>query len=57
MGYETAADVAKEALKTGCSVRELLLEKKLVSEEQLNTVLNPFAMTEPGIPGKQIIQL
>ena len=52
MGYETAAEVAKEALNTNQSVRKLILEKGLMDEQQLNTVLDPYHMTEPGIPGK-----
>ena len=50
--YETAANIAKEALRTGRQVRDLILEKGLMDEKQLNTVLNPYTMTEPGILGK-----
>ena len=52
VGYETAANIAKEALRTGRQVRDLILEKGLMDEKQLNTVLNPYTMTEPGILGK-----
>ena len=52
VGYETAANVAKEALKTNRSVRELILEKGLLTETQLQTILDPFTMTKPGIAGK-----
>ena len=52
IGYQAAADTAKEALKTGKPVRELILEKGLMSEEELEKVLDPFAMTKPGIAGK-----
>ena len=52
VGYETAAQIAKEALKTNQSVKELILEKGLLTEEKLNTILNPFSMTRPGIQGK-----
>ena len=41
-----------EALRTGRQVRDLILEKGLMDEEQLNTVLDPYTMTEPGILGK-----
>lgn len=57
VGYETAANVAKEALRMGRSVRELILEKKLMTEEQLKTVLDPFTMTKPGIAGKDPMDL
>ncbi|MCB6609767.1 aspartate ammonia-lyase [[Clostridium] symbiosum] len=56
VGYEKAADIAKEALKTNKSVRELILEKNLLDEKQLNTVLNPYTMTEPGILGKEMVR-
>lgn len=52
VGYETAANIAKEALHTNQSVRKLILEKGLMDEEQLNTILNPVTMTEPGILGR-----
>jgi len=49
IGYEKAAAIAKEALKTDVSVRSLILEKGIMTEERLNKILDPFAMTEPGI--------
>lgn len=52
VGYEKAADIAKEALLTNQSVKKLILEKGLLNEEQLNTILDPYTMTEPGILGK-----
>lgn len=53
IGYEQSAAIAKEALRTGASVYELLLDKKLVSKEQLDEILRPENMTDPReIPGK-----
>lgn len=52
VGYETAANIAKEALRTGRLVRDLILERKLMDVEQLKTILNPYTMTEPGIRGR-----
>lgn len=52
VGYQCAANVAKEALRTGKPVRELILEHKMLTREQLDTILDPFTMTEPGILGK-----
>ena len=52
VGYETAVNISKEALRPGRQVRDLILEKGLMDEKQLNTVLNPYTMTEPGILGK-----
>jgi aspartate ammonia-lyase len=53
LGYETAAKVAQEALKTGKTIREIVLEKKLITEKQLARILDPKYLTEPGIPGKK----
>ena len=55
IGYQHAADIAKKAIATGESVRSLILKEKLMTEEELNTVLNPVTMTEPGISGKDML--
>jgi aspartate ammonia-lyase len=47
IGYEAASDVAKEALATGKPVREIILEKKLLSADDLDRILSPEAMTAP----------
>jgi fumarate hydratase, class II len=47
IGYEKAAQLAKEAFKTGKTIRELCLEKKILPESTLNEALDPFGMTEP----------
>ena len=48
LGYETATKLAAEALKTGKGIVELVREKNLLSEEQINTVLDPKVMTGAG---------
>ena len=48
IGYKHAADIAKTALKTGKTIRELVLEEKLFTEEQLDEILDPYPMTVPG---------
>ena len=47
IGYEKAAELAKEAFKTGKTIRELARERKLAPEEELNDALDPMKMTEP----------
>jgi fumarate hydratase, class II len=47
IGYEMAAQLAKEAFKTGKTIRELCLEKKVLPEHTLTEALDPFSMTEP----------
>jgi len=47
IGYEQSANIAKEALKTGGSVYELIMAKGLLSQEQLDDLLRPENMTDP----------
>ncbi|MEW6741556.1 MAG: class II fumarate hydratase [Planctomycetota bacterium] len=47
LGYDRAAAVAKEAYRTGKSVREVVREQKLLSDAELEAALDPRAMTEP----------
>ena len=53
IGYAAAAKVAQEALERGVSLRQVALEKGYLSAERLDEVLDPIAMTEPGIPGQE----
>src|SRR6187200_1631475 len=48
IGYDAAAALAKEAYKDGRTIRELALERGL-SAEDLDRLLDPAAMTEPGL--------
>jgi aspartate ammonia-lyase len=56
VGYEVASMVAKEALATGRAVREIVLEKGILTEEELDLILNPFEMTKPGIAGGELFK-
>jgi len=47
IGYEKACELAKEAFKTGKTIRELCLEQKVMPEEKLAEALDPMRMTEP----------
>jgi aspartate ammonia-lyase len=49
IGYSNAAEVAKESLQTGESIKEVVLKKGLLTEEKLDEILSPEAMTMPGI--------
>src|SRR5256885_8194240 len=51
IGYDRAAEIAKESVRTGKTVRELCREKKILPEKDLAQVLDPMAMTEPGGTG------
>ncbi|MBI4396381.1 MAG: aspartate ammonia-lyase, partial [Elusimicrobia bacterium] len=48
IGYDQAAEIAKEAYRTGKTVRQLALEKKVLPEKELNELMNARKMTEPG---------
>jgi len=47
IGYERAAALAKEAFKTGKTIRELCREQNILPEETLKKALDPMSMTEP----------
>src|SRR5437764_2283679 len=47
IGYDKAADVAKESHKTGKTVRQVAAERKLMSDADLKKALDPRRMTQP----------
>lgn len=47
IGYEKAAKLAKEAFKTGKTIRELCTEQEILDADTLQAALDPFRMTEP----------
>jgi aspartate ammonia-lyase len=51
LGYAVAAEVAKESVKTGRSIREIVLEGGHLSAEEVETILDPYPLTSPGVPG------
>jgi fumarate hydratase class II len=50
IGYDRAAEVAKQAAKEKRSVRDVVKEKALLPEDQLDEALDVRSMTEPGLP-------
>ncbi len=50
-GYDEAANISKEAYKTGKTIREVARERTSLSEEELDRILDPARMTEPGLEG------
>ena len=51
IGYDRAAEIAKESAKTGRTVREIAARKKILPEDELERALDPVKMTEPGGTG------
>ena len=48
IGYDRAAEIAKESARTGRTVREIAREKTVLPEKELERALDPVKMTEPG---------
>ncbi len=53
IGYAAAAKVAQEAMRRGASLRQVALEMGVATAEELDAILDPIGMTEPGIPGSK----
>jgi len=51
IGYDRAAEIAKESAKTGKTVREICLERRILPETELTRALDPVEMTKPGGDG------
>jgi fumarate hydratase, class II len=51
IGYDAAAAIAKEAFASGRTIREVAREKTSLTAEDLERLLDPTGMTEPGLTG------
>ncbi len=49
IGYERSAEIIKESVKTGRSIRELVLEAGLMTDDEIDRALDVIAMTRGGI--------
>jgi fumarate hydratase, class II len=52
IGYDRAAQLAKKAYDSGRTIRQLALEEQVLPAEELDRLLDPWPMTEPGLAGK-----
>src|SRR4051812_12675691 len=52
IGYDRAAEIAKESARTGRTVREIARGKKILPDDELERALDPIKMTEPGGVGE-----
>lgn len=57
VGYKASAKIADKAIATGEPVRDLVLKEGLLSYEELEAILDEFAMTEPGIAAKHLLNV
>ena len=53
LGYQTTAEIAKEAVATGRSIREIVLERGLLDQARLDDILSVDAMTRGGVVGSR----
>jgi aspartate ammonia-lyase len=53
IGYAATAEIAKEAVRTGRSIRDLVLERGLLDERRLDAILSVDAMTKGGVLGER----
>ena len=51
IGYDAAAQISKEAYRSGRTIREVAREQTDLSEDELERILDPSTMTEPGLTG------
>src|SRR5260370_38189309 len=52
IGYEASAAIAKDQIESGRDIRDIVRERNLLPEADLEEILKPRAMTEPGIAGQ-----
>lgn len=55
LGYNMAAKLVKDSISSGLTIKELCLELQLLTEEQLEAILDPNEMTSPGIAGERFL--
>lgn len=56
IGYDTACNIVNEAMKTNKTIKEIILEKDLLSSTLIDEILNSQNMTSSGIAGENILK-
>ena len=56
IGYAAAAEVAKESMKSGRSIMEIIIARELLSPAALAEIIDPLPLTNPGVPGNRKIK-
>jgi aspartate ammonia-lyase len=51
LGYDVSCEIVEEALNTNSTIRDIIINRKLMNEKTLNTILDYKKLTNPGIPG------
>jgi aspartate ammonia-lyase len=52
LGYAKTAEIAKASVASGRTIRELVLEQRLMDAAQLDRILSAEVMTQPGVVGE-----
>jgi aspartate ammonia-lyase len=52
IGYAATAEIAKASVRTGRPVHEIVRERRLLPDDELDRILSAEAMTSPGLPGE-----
>lgn len=56
LGYDVTSQLVLESLDRNLTLREIIIEKKLFTNHELNMILDPLKLTRPGIPGHLIVK-
>ncbi|RKP56146.1 aspartate ammonia-lyase [Cohnella endophytica] len=56
LGYDVAAQLVKEAMASGMTIRELIVERNLLTAAEIDEILDPMQMTTPGIAGERLLR-
>ena len=51
LGYALAAEISKQAVREGRTIREIVIERGIFTPEELDQLLAPHELTEPGVAG------
>ena len=51
LGYALAADISKQAVREGRTIREIVIERGIFTADELDELLSPRELTEPGVAG------
>jgi aspartate ammonia-lyase len=52
IGYDKASEISKRAFLENRTIKDIIESENLIEKDLLEKILNPFALTSPGIPGK-----
>ncbi|MDD3840855.1 MAG: aspartate ammonia-lyase [Clostridia bacterium] len=55
IGYKQAAQIAETAIKTGESIKDIIIRNGIMNKTELDEVLDAINMTEPGISAKHLL--